>query len=71
MDSIQTPTDRVTCTKCGFQTSFPSGYLTEAQKNTFTCEACLQEPVVENRVTRQEQVEGGRRLLTEDLPNTN
>jgi hypothetical protein len=63
------PTDRVTCTQCKNQSEFQSGFLTEAQKNNYKCEACLAHPVVENQVTHRESTEGGKRLLTEDLPN--
>jgi|GEM_PF-4003375 len=60
-------TDKVTCRKCGSTRTFQAGYLTEAQKRDYLCEACA-EVVVENQVTSRNMHGGGKRILTEDLP---
>jgi len=61
-------TDKVTCSQCGHETTFQKGLLSESQKLAFRCSPCLQNPVVENQVTERQAEAGGRRLLTEDLP---
>lgn len=61
--------DSVTCRQCGHTTAMPRGLLTEDQKRHFLCEACLGSPVVENQVQHRQDHSGGRKVLTEDLPN--
>ncbi len=59
--------DKVVCMTCGTARTFTAGYLTEAQKRDYRCEACSQ-PVVENQVTTRDMQRNGKRILTEDLP---
>jgi len=61
--------DRISCRQCGHITAMTKGMLTESQKLKFLCEACLESPVVENQVQHRRDHQGGRTVITEDLPN--